>query len=295
MSARAIVDAVWSTRPEPPRRRLLLAALAGVGAHAVLLGLMWRTGPSLETWAADVAIQVHQELVRVEAVDLEHEAPPTQPEPEPQPEPPPADAEPEPPLEPDPAAAPPEADAPPVASAPHARPAPAAAAEPLATEPEGPVDLSGDVMVRGSAAAYAGGSTSASGTARQPVTGPVATSPQAPQGPASSTSSSTSSTSKTAARRRDRSSPARPRDADWDCPWPRAADALEIDKESATVRAQLDARGRVQSVQIVHDPGHGFGAAAAECARRSRFVPARDVDGHRVPSRTPPIRVRFTR
>jgi protein TonB len=294
VSAPPIVDAVWGTRPEPPRRRMLWAAALGVGAHAVLLGLMWRTGPSLETWAADVAIRVHQELVRVEAVDLEapESARPEQPEPEAEPEPEPvADPEPTP-------SAPSEPEAPPadaVARAPAPRAKPAAAAEAIATEPTGPVDLSEDVIVRGSAEAYAGGSTTSSGTSTQPVNGPIAKEPPGPTAPSPGPTSRAAAVARPPARARDRSEPARPREADWDCPWPRAANALEIDEQSAIVRAQLDARGRVLSVAVELDPGHGFGAAAAECARRARFVPARDSEGRRIPARTPPIRVQFTR
>jgi periplasmic protein TonB len=293
VSARPIVDAVWGTRPEPPRRRLLWAGLVGVGVHAVLLALMWRTGPSLETWAADVAIRVHQELVRVEAVDLEADAP--EPEPERQPEPAP-EPESKPAPEPAPTEDPPaEPEHVPTRSQPRAKAAPAAAAQPLATEPEGPLDLSDDVIVRGSSSAYAGGATATSGTSREPVVKPAASSPADPQPSGAAASSPDPVASTPAPRRRDRSAPARPRDADWDCRWPRAADALDIDRESATVRVMLDARGRVQSVQIVHDPGHGFGAAAAECARRARFTAARDPQGRRIASRTPPIRVQFTR
>lgn len=292
MTRPEIVDTVWATRPSPPRRRYLWAALAGIGVHALLGVAMWRAGPSLESWAADVAIRVHQELVRVEAVDLEaHD--PIAPEPEPEPEPapveePPADVQPQPPSEPPPPSPPPATSAP---RKPAPAPAPAEAAETITAPAEGPVDLSDDVIVTGSAKTFPGGATSAAGTSKTPVRGATSNDPGS-HGPGPAAAAPKPTPPK---KPRDRSRVARPTDGDWACPWPRAADALEIDEQSAVVRVHLDARGRVQSVEVTKDPGHGFGAAAAECARRARFSAARDAAGARIPAVTPPIRVRFTR
>jgi protein TonB len=81
----------------------------------------------------------------------------------------------------------------------------------------------------------------------------------------------------------------------WSCPWPREADADQIDEQTVVIRVLVDSDGRTQSVEIVSDPGHGFGAAARACALHVRFTPARDVHGQPVLALSPPIAVRFVR
>ena len=82
---------------------------------------------------------------------------------------------------------------------------------------------------------------------------------------------------------------------DWRCPWPAEADADEIDEQSAIVRVEVGADGKVEAVSIVRDPGHGFGQAAARCAEKARFRAALDRGGKAVRAQSPPIRVRFVR
>jgi protein TonB len=81
----------------------------------------------------------------------------------------------------------------------------------------------------------------------------------------------------------------------WSCPWPREADDAHIDEQTVVIRVVVAADGTVESASVVSDPGHGFGPAAASCAVRTRFIPARDRDGRPIRATSPPLRVRFIR
>jgi periplasmic protein TonB len=81
----------------------------------------------------------------------------------------------------------------------------------------------------------------------------------------------------------------------WACPWPREADAEQLDEQTVVIRVVVDALGIVDSVTVIADPGRGFGQAAAGCAMRTRFTPARDRLGQPVKAKSPLIRVKFTR
>jgi protein TonB len=93
----------------------------------------------------------------------------------------------------------------------------------------------------------------------------------------------------------DLSAPVRLPASEWECPWPREAEAASIDEASAVIRVTVDANGHPELVALVSSPGHGFGDAALACARRARFEPARDRAGNAVRARSGPIRVQFTR
>lgn len=254
----ALVDAVFGL-PRPERRGRLAVALlaAGVG-HGGLWLLAALSEPTLESWSAAVAAQVHAELSKVEAVEL-----PRPPVPTPTP-PPPAPA--------------------PVPTAPRqatvARPPPPAQAGNIvaqAVEPSGPVDLTQDTFVTGTAEAYAGGVTTSTGTSTTAVTAQeVAPGPQ-PTGP------------------QDRSSVVGLDDDSWSCPWPKDAEEQDIDEQLVVLRVTVRADGTAESASLASDPGHGFGQAALACALATRFSPARDASGQAITARSPPIRVRFTR
>lgn len=81
----------------------------------------------------------------------------------------------------------------------------------------------------------------------------------------------------------------------WDCPWPARAEALDVSSKTVVLRATVGPDGRALDVDVVSDPGHGFGVAARRCALRARFQPALDAAGRPVRAATPPIRVRFVR
>ncbi|MDB4987733.1 MAG: hypothetical protein JWN04_2911 [Myxococcaceae bacterium] len=82
----------------------------------------------------------------------------------------------------------------------------------------------------------------------------------------------------------------------WPCGWPTEADDLDLDEAFVTVRASIGADGSVLDVEVVSDPGHGFGKRAALCARtKVRFDPALDAAGNPTGGKTPLLRIRFVR
>jgi protein TonB len=163
-----------------------------------------------------------------------------------------------------------------------AAPAPAQAAEVVARETpaDEPLDLTGFAVVTGKGARYAGGSTTSSGTSARAANGPVA--------PGGATG--------LGAPDPDLSRPVGVPEAEWeDCGWPQEADALGIDQQTVSMRAIARADGSFESGEVVHDPGHGFGAALLACAKRHGFVPALDRRGKPIRARSAIIRFTFTR
>lgn len=57
----------------------------------------------------------------------------------------------------------------------------------------------------------------------------------------------------------------------------------------------VSAEGKPLAVEVLQDPGRGFGAAARACAMRLMYRPARDARGKPIAAKTGPVRVRFTR
>lgn len=267
-----IVDLVFAGRRDRARGRLaaaLFAALAHVGLGLWLL----EQGPTLEAWSAGLAARIHDELNRVEIVELPRPPEPP-PEPAPEPEPPPAVA---------PTPAPPAATPP----APRTRIKigdPPAAAGKVVSAPPGPVDLTAEVFVEGQGSAYAGGATTPGGAgqgpARTPGAPPIATPPPSPPPKPD---------------RPSRAAAVSLRSEQWSCPWPDDAVDLPLDEQTATIRVTVRADGSVEASEVVQDPGSGFAAAALRCARATRFTPATDADGRPIRAISPPIRVHFYR
>jgi protein TonB len=81
----------------------------------------------------------------------------------------------------------------------------------------------------------------------------------------------------------------------WDCEWPSLAQYQDIDRELVVIQVLVAADGRVEKVDLLKDPGFGFGAAARACARRARFTPALDENGRPIKALSSPINVRFVR
>ena len=159
----------------------------------------------------------------------------------------------------------------------------AQAARALTTEPRAdePVDLTADGLVVGAARPYAGGSTSAAGTRSSSGPGRAVPGEPAPGSPGQ--------------KRPDASRPVSLAGESWSCPWPTEAEPLAIDEQAVLIRVVARSDGSVEAVTVQSDPGHGFGDGAADCARRARFVPARNSNGEPVRATSPPIRVRFSR
>jgi TonB family protein len=268
-----IADLVFQGEPRRGRRGLGALLLATILHAAVGLWLLEQR-PTLEGWSAEVAARVHEELNRVEIVELPPSPSPPEPPPQPsEPMPPPQPSEPAP----VPVSAPP---------APRTRlkvgNPPAKAAKVLAAAP-GALDLTGEVFVEGKGDAYAGGATSPGGTGQHPSSDvgapPAQPKPDPPREP----------------NRPSRAAPVSLRSGQWNCPWPDAAADLPLDEMTATIRVTVRADGSVETSAIVEDPGDGFAPAALRCARATRFTPATDADGRPIRAVSPPIRVHFYR
>jgi protein TonB len=256
-----IVEEVFGRPDRTGRHRWGVAALAVLGIYGAVFGaLPFFAAPSLQEWASQLAARVHAELGRDREVILEATPPP-------------------PPAEPLP---PPVARAVAKAPAVHAKapslkaPAPATSATVVARAAAGPIDLTASTFVTGTAATYAGGATTSSGTNKNAVEGTIVD----PEGNQTG-----------AAKGR----PVRLDEADWSCPWPREADSAEINEQVVLLRVAVEPEGGVQSVKILADPGFGFGQAARTCALRTRFKPAQDEAGTPIFAWSSPIRVRFLR
>lgn len=171
----------------------------------------------------------------------------------------------------------------------HGRPEVAAAARTL-TAPDAPKseDVADFTVAQGTADAYAGGTTAATGTGQRPGTAGTGA-------PAASTSQPSAPPQAPRAPAPDLSRAASPAGADWSCShlFPTDVDA----PDSATVRILVDVRadGSAAGVTVLSDPGHGFGPAARRCALGQRFQPAHAADGQPVAGRTTPFVVRFRR
>ena len=261
----AIVDVVLGVPSPERRRRLLIAALATLGAHASLWVWAQRAERSTDSPA--------QSTANVDA-ELSYDIEPAQPPPSPAAEPKTQD--------PEKSATLPKLR---TTSRSHTavKPPPAAqAGAVIAQEPSSgaPADLTGETFIIGTANAYAGGVTASTGANTAAVR---------------TREVDASSPSVTHAAGPDHSSKLALEEQTWSCPWPREAEAEQIDEQTVVIRVIVGAAGHAESVTIVSDPGHGFGQAAATCALRTRFTPARDRDGKPARTQSPPIRVRFTR
>jgi protein TonB len=173
----------------------------------------------------------------------------------------------------------------PRSAAPEPRAAQAARVLDQAATPEQTVDFT-DAVVTGTATVFAGGTTASTGTSTTAIRGPGRARPAA--GASNGTGSVPTADP-------DRSQPARMTGGlDWNCPFPEQANTDGVDRAIATIRVDLDSRGRTKSVAVVRDPGHGFGSAARRCALTKRWVAALDRTGTPVASSVT-VAVRFVR
>ena len=149
-----------------------------------------------------------------------------------------------------------------------------------------PVDLT-DGFVSGSAATYAGGQTSASGTSTSAVHTPPAVAGVVggtgkPDAPGTQSGPDLS--------RR----PGVTGGAEWRCPFPPEADAEQIDHAVVTIKIEVDRFGRAMSATATKESGSGFGREARRCALQQRWSPALDRNGTAVQGSTT-VNVRFNR
>jgi protein TonB len=255
----SIADLVFAGEPGGGRRRILFGATTVLALYAAAFGLIGGLGRSAAPWSAEMAARVHDAIAVERAVDV------TPPPPAPRPEPPVAESKPV-----------PRAARSPVA---RARPAAPAQAGQLAAASPDPLDFTGSAFIVGTGSSYAGGKTTSAGTSRTAATGNIAA----------------GGTGTGAAAARSRARPVSLDESAWSCPWPAEADARQVDEETVVLRAAVSRDGRVEHVDVVSDPGFGFGAAARVCALATRFEPARDAAGQATAALSPPIRVHFFR
>ncbi|HXJ22167.1 MAG TPA: ferric siderophore ABC transporter substrate-binding protein [Polyangia bacterium] len=259
-----IVDLVFAGEPGGRVQRLAVGAAVVVAIYVGAVLIAQAVGGSGASFAAELAARIHDAIAAERSVDVKLPPPP--------PPPPPA---------PETAAKAPQ----PVvhqraraAVAHHAPAAPAQAGQIAAATPA-PLDFTGSAFVVGSGSTYAGGTTTAQGTSRAPVTGAVA--PNAHGDGLAARSKARAVSIDQAA---------------WNCPWPAEADARQVDQETVVLRVAVRADGRVDRVDVLQDPGFGFGREARDCALASRaFTPALDATGAPVAAMSPPIRVHFYR
>ena len=258
-----IVDLVFQAEPGGRWRRLALGGAVVVALYGGAFALVSRLGSSLGPWSAEMSARIHEAIAMERSVEVT---------PPPPPAPPPAA----------PVEAAPHVAASRTTRAPHAQPshatAPSQAGQLAAAAPE-PADFTGMAFIVGSGTSYAGGTTTSSGTSRKAAIGPVA-----PEPPKSAPASARSQ--------------ARPVSLDqsaWNCPWPAEADAEQVNEQTVVLRATIGADGRAEHVDVLSDPGSGFGTAARLCAQRTRFEAARNAAGQPIPAPSPSIRVHFYR
>jgi outer membrane biosynthesis protein TonB len=92
----------------------------------------------------------------------------------------------------------------------------------------------------------------------------------------------------------DRSRPARILDVSSDnCEFP--DDAGDVNNAVVTVQVTVGSDSRPASVAVVRTPSRSFSRAAKHCVMRRTYQAALDHDGHKIPGRTGPVIVRFTR
>lgn len=183
---------------------------------------------------------------------------------------------------------------PPVAKANEPPPPPPAAAQAgkvLTQEPDPnePVDLTAG-FVSGTGDSYAGGVTQAGGTSKTAVTNLNARANGTPDGTGVPQVAPPPAVDKSRAAGLLGST-------DWNCSsfWPSEADSEQIDQALVTIQVLVGPDGKPVKVDIVKDPGHGFGLAARRCAMRERFQTALDSSGNPLTMQTKPFRVRFER
>jgi protein TonB len=137
-------------------------------------------------------------------------------------------------------------------------------------DPNEPLDLTGNTFVVGTADTYSGGITASGGTAKGPVYDQTAK----PSGVVGGTGTKPTSNSSV-----DLSRPAAPVSRNWNCPFPPEADIEQINYMRVSVVVQVNSEGNPKSVEVLNDPGFGFGRAARQCALKQSYRSALNREG----------------
>lgn len=275
-------------RREPERRDPLAHVLA-IGADVTWVGALAVAGalvvhgaaatraalidPWLLDWAGRTGLVIEGRLAQTIDVSTEKEPPPPPPVEEPKEEEPRE-------LAPAPVERNPYDDVKPATPPPPS----AAEASQVLTASDDTLDFTGNTIVVGNAATYAGGKTTREGTSKRVEkvggpggggNGPENAKPSAPAPDLSRAVALAGS-------------------SDWKCPWPGEADAEQMDEAKVEIEVAVGPDGRATRATVLADPGFGFGREAKACALRQSYAPALDRDGKAVAA-TKKFRVRFER
>jgi protein TonB len=247
------------------------AVVAAVGAAVVHVALVIAANAAASSPVEDRRPQARvTQLIEVELPKPAPESPPRA-APEPEPPEPPHSALPRPaPVRPRDAA-----------TKRDARPPAAAQAGQVLAAANDVVDF-GETFVAGAAKSYAGGTTESGGTATHAAADARARAGGVEGGTGTKLGGYLSR------------SPQLAGGAAWDCPFPEEADAIGLDAALVTLRVGVDRQGSVARVDVVRDPGDGFGREARRCAMRKRWAPGLDRAGNPVTA-TAVVHVRFQR
>ena len=79
----------------------------------------------------------------------------------------------------------------------------------------------------------------------------------------------------------------------WDCAFPLAAERGGKDEANVLVRVHVESDGRPLSVDVLEDPGGGFGNAAKKCAMDKAYEAPRDSTGKPIRATTFPFYIHF--
>jgi protein TonB len=151
-----------------------------------------------------------------------------------------------------------------------------------------PVDLT-NAFVVGTGDGFAGGVTQAGGTSKNAVYGLGAAATGVPGG------TGTKPVPQLQAAGPDRSRGIQlAGSAEWRCPFPPEADVDQVDDAYVTIQVTVGGNGKASRVNVVQDPGHGFGREARACGLRETYLPALDRDGNPVDA-TKSFRIHFER
>jgi periplasmic protein TonB len=275
-------EIVFGCVRRPRQRVIMIACLAAVALHvggaaaAVALQGEREARPSRKS----------QPLVVVDhGIDLEPptvEPPAEEPPPPPPPPPPPVVKKAAPRTRekaPEAPRAQPEAPPPPAAApepvAPPSEPPPAAQAGQVVAADGAAADKAAFSIATGAGTGYVGGTTSAGGTGKQ----------------ANHTGQVGVGTGQGLSHAR----PPQARTRNWACDWPPDADDLDLEEMFVNVRVDVGSDGKIGNVEVLSDPGHGFGKRAQSCARaKGSFDPALDPAGRPVAGKLA-LRIRFLR
>jgi periplasmic protein TonB len=257
-----------------------------VGAILGLIGALTIHGAAGAQAAANLyevesfSINVSQYVKNNLQLQIEIDSTPPPPPPPP-PEPPPPEPEPE-------KAPPPPPPAP--GEPPPPPPAPAEAGKVLTSDPDpdAPVDLTGDGFVQGDGE-FRGGITSGSGTAKTAVRDVKAQ----PGGVVGGTGTAAPAPPKAPEQDLSRAAAPAPAGAWQSCGYPAEAQMDGIELGLVQMVVTVDTNGRAKAVNILKDPGSGFGAHARNCAMRLTFPVALDKAGKAIVGSTAPFTIRF--